>query len=86
MALGHSVRWFILAPKRRHIGASMLESLAFALALSAHAVVFEPWPQLRQGSASYFAIVLSIALIWLPLYFLSERLRDRRTNQADEGP
>lgn len=86
MAVGHSVRWFFLAPKRRHIGASMLESLAFALALSAHAAVFEWWPQLLQGSAFYFVIVLSIALIWLPFSFLSDRLRDRRTNQADEAP
>lgn len=86
MAVGHSIKWFFLAPKRRHIGASVLESLAFAFALSAHAAVFERWPQLRQGSACYFVIVLSIALIWLPFSFLSERLRDGRAHRTDEAP
>lgn len=83
MAVGHSIKWFFLAPKRRHLGASVLESLAFAFALSAHAAVFERWPNLRHGWSGFFVVVLSIALIWLPGLFASERLRDRRANHPD---
>ena len=83
MAVGHSIKWFFLAPKRHHLGASVLESLAFAFALSAHGGVFERWPILRHGWTGFIVIVISIPLILLPGLFANDRLRDRRANRSD---
>jgi len=49
LGVGQIVRWWLLAPERRHFGAAVVETLALALAVSSTELVFGVWPQLKEG-------------------------------------